>query len=401
MTKHLTVPAAITLFVWLGSGCSDESGQQDTGSQSSDQNQTEPESSAMFFAAPIVEATTEKDTFRLISEPNCVFPAPKKVPGVNFYVNADGKGDTPDPALVEKNSEAQRPLRSFLLSAAKALDGTPKWGSVRVISKNCVNAAFEHWASVGAFLDNPDAAAGYVQRVLYTAGLNVTALKLKNSGQTLSPQTIGWLHSLTKAVLKNYGLYGYHHKGFHNNISAWSGAAAATFLAVVRAEPKYADIVQEERELYLESLRGIAADGIIKSEMERGKNALSYSAYYFSALAMNLEARKTYGYSETPYAKSQLNKYLSNLEKVLCDSSEEFFKKAGVQMSPAEQAAKKAEVKSSGLRLLFGLNKIDLTNSGFKRCLTPIDHTVDPAIGGDAAATLKAFKTATWAPKAK
>jgi len=231
----------------------------------------------------------------------CNFPAKDVMPGINIYQNPETTGDKVDPKLADQNFQQLKPMYNFILAVGRAVEGIPTWKGVPVIDKECVRSTFESWAEKSALLTRPPLSGGLVNRVMYTVALNVAALKARKAGVTFSANVEKWLFTLTSAVMQDYGLKGYHHHGFHNNVNAWSGAAAATFLAYTES-PKNANyqvMMKEEQELFLETLRGINQKnpykGLIPSELKRGQNAFAYSLFYMSALSMQLRARRAIG----------------------------------------------------------------------------------------------------------
>jgi hypothetical protein len=147
-----------------------------------------------------LQTSPEKNSFRaagVATATDCptVPPLGPVFPGINFYTNATEEGDIVDEKLRTDHECAMKPLNEFMLSAGRAIDGTPIWSHIVIKSIPEVMTQLSTWATNATFLSPPTTSAGRVGRVKYTTGLNLIAAKLVSKGHDLPPHVIIWLRN--------------------------------------------------------------------------------------------------------------------------------------------------------------------------------------------------------------
>ena len=126
--------------------------------------------------------------------------------------------------------------------------------------------------------------------------------------------------------------------------------------------------------------------GLVPSELTRGKNALSYSLFYYSALLVHREARRNLGQPDLAYEWKQLRLFASRFGANYCgDASQDILKKAGEQLTVEAERELKASLGGYGFRVPIGLMEGTLRNDALKTCTTELTPRgfVEVKVGGD------------------
>ena len=319
---------------------------------------------------------------------SCFFPIVFEMPGVNYYSNASGHGDTVDPLLWEQHRQAMLPLEQFMLSASNVLDRPISWTSAPKVSAACIRETLGIWANAGAFLLPPKNSGGRVGRVMWATGLNILAGKLAYRGLPVDDSVKRWLRLVTLAAINDYEHYRFH--GYYNNVNAWTGTAAATFLAISQPPSKLdLPIRAFEQTAWLDSLKGIETSGpnqgLIPSELTRGRNSLAYSLFYYNAILVHREARRSLGISDTREDWTALRSFATRFGVLYCDSAAQFFKAAGSPLTIAEEATVKANLATYAFRISSSLMEGTLKGDMFNRCQAePVSSGyIETRFGGD------------------
>jgi hypothetical protein len=334
-------------------------------------------------------------TLTLVSGPafgadsECEFPVFESMPGVNMYANPLGKGDVVDPAALEEHARQVAPLHRFVLSASNALDRPIPWADAPKVSRECILSTLRTWARGNALLKDSSDSGGSVGRVFFSVALNLMAAKLIFRGHEVDVEIVQWLKALSLAVTRQYRDYRFH--GFYNNVNAWAGASAATVLVLLkRMGLKDVELEAAEAKAWSESLAGISVQegmaGLVPGELKRGRNALTYSLFYYSGVLVHRQARRALGQIDLSYEWKQLRLFASRFGENFCgDATKDVFAKAGEAMSVEDERALKAGLGGYGLRVPAALMEGTLKNDAFKNCpneVVPRGY-VDVKVGGD------------------
>lgn len=320
----------------------------------------------------------------------CNASIPAVMPGISYYTNATGAGDTVDAELFLKHQRAMRPLDDFILSASDALDVPIPWSDAPRITRECVTQTLIRAAAQDALLGTPPNSGSRVGRAHYAAAFNLIAAKLKFRGQTLPPTVVDWLRKLTLAVINDYRNFRFH--GLYNNVNARTGAVASTYLVLApfgTPSPDNAAIEEYEEEAWQLSMNGIQgagpSAGLIPGEMTRGKYAMMYSLHYYTALLLHREGRRARGIADQSAEWVRLRLFATTFAPYYCGSATEFFNLAGVTLSSSEEAAHKVSLAGFAFRTIHSLLEGTVKNEMFEGCLTnPVSNGyMDKSLGGD------------------
>lgn len=190
------------------------------------------------------------------------------------------------------------------------------------------------------------------------------------------------------AAINDYEHYRFH--GYYNNVNAWTGTAAATFLAISQPPSKLdLPIRAFEQTAWLDSLKGIETSGpnqgLIPSELTRGKNSLAYSLFYYNAILVHREARRSLGISDTREDWTALRSFATRFGVIYCNSAAQFFEAAGSPLTIAEEATVKANLATYAFRISSSLMEGTLKGDMFNRCQAePVSSGyIETRFGGD------------------
>lgn len=302
-------------------------------------------------------------------------PPVLRIESANFYL--DQKGSIPDEAVEQDNEKLSTNLTNLygLLHYATDISKSGKNKALLL----CASALMHRWASAEALLDPPQEANSRVQRVVVSVALNLYALKLERAGIQNTPVVIGWLGRLTKAVTRDY------HRDalkstpyFRNNIYFWSGVAAGSFAILARdpAYAAYADLT------WRDAIDQIGSDGVLAVELHRGRRALIYHQYAFSALLLLRELRHALEFESSSADLVKVHDLGRAIGRALCDAS---------WMATRAGVANQEHPGAWGFRLASVLG-LDIVDDNWHRCGTVLKNPIELRIGGDVAATQRAIR---------
>ena len=167
-------------------------------------------------------------------------------------------------------------------------------------------------------------------------------------------------------------------------------AAAASFLAISQPPSKLDLPIRDfERTAWSDSLNGIVTSGgnqgLIPSELTRGRNSLAYSLFYFSAILMHREARRSLGLSDQREDWIAIRIFATRFGDLYCNSASQFFQAAGAPQTPLEEAALKTSLATYAFRISSSLMEGTLKNDMFSSCpAEPVSNGyIETRFGGD------------------
>ncbi|MCC7425592.1 MAG: alginate lyase family protein [Alphaproteobacteria bacterium] len=270
--------AALVSVVLLLSGCAGHAASQPA-----------PGAEGAGLRAPFDVAARRALMGRAERAPACP-PAPppqRDVIGVSFYT--DARFSVPDPARVQANNDATRPLRDFNQQVAQWSDIWVRSNPPRPEAARCALAWMAAWAAGG----EPDGAMlgrtnnqGAYERKWTLAGLALAYLKIREA-PALDPAerraVLGWFRRLAAAVRPPYeraarpGTI----SSAANNHAYWSGLAVGAAAIALDDRALFEWAMERARV----GLRQVTAEGALPLEMARGAKALHYHLFALTPLA--------------------------------------------------------------------------------------------------------------------
>lgn len=281
------------------------------------------------------------------------------------------RGDRADPRAEQRNSDLRQELTTFIRILHDAYD--------RGERTDCARAALSSWAEAKALLVAPVDANARVERVLAAVALNALAIKGSAHGERPGPTELSWLRNLTLAVSHDYGrdsLRGTPY--FRNNVFFWASAAVGLHAVLTRDPVMIAAADQAWRDV----IGQIDVNGLLTAELKRGRRALVYHQFAFSALLILREARIALGQPVSAADGAAVQRLADVIGKALCEPGE------------LSARAEETEIEKPGgwggrVASAFGA---DVIGADWKRCAAPPAGTVDLRLGGDIARTREAIR---------
>lgn len=295
----------------------------------------------------------------------CEIPAPAlRVEATPFY--SDRKGSIEDAAKKARFTEQLAPVHSLLSTVSPLVDRSP----ISEIDGACAKTILATWASADAMLLPPNN-EGIIQRALYTVGIGAAVLKLKAGGIGIAPNTRAWLKKLIMVVIEDHK-----NRDVGGNVYMWSGAAAALLGGAIQDEEaiRYAEIVWDN------SILQISPDGHLPMEVVRGRRALIYHQFAFSALSILLAVRDSLKQPPSQLQMTALKRLADYTGHAACDPS-----------SLAASAQAPQEIPSRWAYKVISTFGAELLNAEWSRCGILNGDTIDIRFGGDLRRTLEAL----------
>lgn len=300
----------------------------------------------------------------------------KRIEGVDIY--NDAVGAIPDPAREGRNAELRADLTDFLRLLHHtydiSVDVTP--------STRCADVAIREWAKAHALMLSPTSSSPRVERVLTAVALNSFFLKRSQAGQYPSVEELAWLRDLTSVVADDYNRESMANTPFYrNNVYFWSSAAQGLHAVLTRDTIFIAFSDQAWRD----AMERIDADGYIEPELKRGRRALVYHQFAYSALLILRQTRFALGLPVSEADQAAMQRLADAIGLALCDPSE---------MASRASTPDQEQPGVWGFRVptVFGA---DLNGETWRRCgITPTGAIVDLRIGGDLTAARRALEQA-------
>lgn len=295
----------------------------------------------------------------------------KRLKAVNIYF--DSKGAMPDQQAQQHNAEQRAELTAFLKLLHEAYDKQSAIGK-----QACASELITRWASDEALLLPPTAATARVERVLAAVAINSMLVKRARAGALPSKHELEWIRKLTEAVGRDY------HRDalagtpfFRNNTYFWSMAAQGLH-AVLTGDSYFINVSDIG---WRDALAMIDAEGFLAAELKRGRRAIVYHQFSYSALLILRETRYALGLGVTAADLRAMRRLSGTIGKALCGDGRML---ARAQVRDLEKPG------DWGFRVasVFGL---DINGADWDRCGTFIKDPVDLRLGGDLKATKRAL----------
>ncbi|MCC7049175.1 MAG: alginate lyase family protein [Alphaproteobacteria bacterium] len=264
----------------------------------------------------------------------------------------------------QKNTEVTRSVDDFMRYVETAVDGSSGKSDAAMLA--CAFSAYRSWAVAGALTGEPPKynRDGAAKRAQYIVGLNILALKFKAAGAPADGQILAWLRALNHKNMDAY-LRGTN----RGNLYAWSGAAAAVF-ALLDHDRKALDY---QDQVWRQTIAAIRDDGTIDGEMVRGRRALIYHMFSFSATLVLQEARRALRYRDEPSDVARVKLLADQIGRSLCDPRFLEERARAAQEVPGDWA----------YRIPIGFGK-NVLGENWTRCGRPNSDLSDPTLGGNA-----------------
>jgi poly(beta-D-mannuronate) lyase len=202
-------------------------------------------------------------------------PAVRELRGTTFY---EGR-DAINPKLYEQATRDEAPIRAYtskLASMANSYLAADQNGKVEI--RDCVHRWLTAWARSQALIDD-DNFLGGAFRVWALVPIAVSAVTVSD-GRRESNEISGWIGNLAdrnwRFIAKN---------NIHNNIAYWAAAGSAfAFIATGRC-----DLLEKAVDVASKAIDSIDEDGVLPSEIVRGKRAFAYHVFALTPLALTAE----------------------------------------------------------------------------------------------------------------
>jgi poly(beta-D-mannuronate) lyase len=246
------------------------------------------------LGAPFDLAAIRSAVPRLARARPCVAPPPAvtALESQGFYT--DRRFSEPDPARLDADAAAARPLRGFLDAAQR---GAEDW--LRTASPDaaaCALAAIDRWAREGALLGPFNRQAGY-HRTWTLAGAATAFLAIRDA-PGLETEALArasaWLGDVARRVTPVYERIAPPRETAQesrNNLATWAGFAVAA-AGVAAGERLLLDWGRARLTFTLGQVNGA---GALPEEVRRGRMALHYHLFSLWALAPLLRIAEANG----------------------------------------------------------------------------------------------------------
>lgn len=299
-----------------------------------------------------------------------------RIEGLEIY--GDAAGSISDPERERRNAEMRAGLTAYLRLLHETYDPSSTHG----LGKHCADIAIAQWVAANALLTRPTSSTPRVERVLAAVALNALFLKRSQAGHPSSVEERAWLRDLTAAVAQDYNRDSMANTQFYrNNVYFWSMAAQGLH-AVLTHAPIF---VARSEQGWQDAMRRIDADGYIEPELKRGRRALIYHQFAYSALLILRQTRYTLGLPVSAADQAAMKRLSDAIGRALCDPSD---------MARRAHVPDQEQPGAWGFRVppVFGA---DLNGETWQRCgIKPPPVVVDLRIGGNIAATKRALERA-------
>jgi poly(beta-D-mannuronate) lyase len=247
-----------------------------------------------------------------------------EITGVRWY--EDKKSSIVNPEKAAENQRLQRNIRAFTDGLSDRLDQLLESKSDASVIK-CIEHNLVAWAKAGALLTTPTWSVQVAEQTKAIVALQFIFLKLEAIG-TRAPDAVRmWRRQSLLTLLKAYK-----NSQYRNNLYVWSGVAAAAGDLLERD-----DYLRRYHEaVWRFAINSISEDGTVAFEMNRGKRALVYHAFFYSAMSALLDLRNALGITtETDDVAA-----VRRLSKVVGDAACEpslFAHRAGAAQEPLDR----------------------------------------------------------------
>jgi poly(beta-D-mannuronate) lyase len=280
-------------------------------------------------------------------------PAIARVEGEPFYM--DKQGSLVGYDKLSRHMELILPLRTFVAEASKWADGP------NTEDHECALAMMNAWADGCAMTAKPANFSGVREQQRFAIALNIIALKLQNAGCGIDP-LLPWLRVLNRAVIGAFD-----RRDRTDNLYIWSAVNAASY--AVLSDDARARAFQDK--VWGRGIAAIGPDGYIDSERRRAARALSYHAYFLSALLTLNVFRQALGYQLDDRERAAIE-CLANRIALAYDDPAEIVLLAGGHPQHETRAIQFAPIVAFAGDLAKPLTR--------RLCGIPAD---DPILGGD------------------
>jgi poly(beta-D-mannuronate) lyase len=317
---------------------------------------------ALGGAWPVVaqESLADRPAVARTSSGACDLPTPiKALQSLNWY--SDSKSSVVDPALRVQRAEMQMPMTIFMDTVVSAADQA-YLGRVDRDALACADRNLANWAKAGGLTQKPANTPGIADQTVALFGLNVMALKRRESGVPVSAEVQHWLHDATANLIAIYTA-----GGPRNNLYVWSGAVAAT-----------ANLVQRDRKfdqyaskVWRASTVKINSHGVIPAEMSRGQRALVYHQYFNAALGVLHLARTSAGHIRTISDKAAMVRLNKSIGNWACNPS----------LLQKLAGAKQEDMSRWNRAMGYAFNA-DYLTPNWRKCVSNVPEFSDPTYGG-------------------
>jgi poly(beta-D-mannuronate) lyase len=282
----------------------------------------------------------------------------------HMYAENDPTQSTVNAEAAKRNAAQTQAAGALLRLLSKGLDtdsarpGNP--------DSDCAYANFTAWAEAGALTPTrPFNRDGEALRNQLLTGFEVFALKFRASGYSLDGDIARWLATLNRVNMDKYT-----RESNRGNLYIWAGSGAALQALLTRDA---AAVAFEER-VWRTAMEGIGDDGSLRSELTRGKRALIYHLFSFSATLVLRDARAALGEAPSPQEQTKLALLAAKIGGWLCDPA-----------PLAVLAGQPQEMPDAGYFSVIAGYGADLLDADWTRC----GHWPDPASDGRAGGDTK------------
>ena len=213
------------------------------------------------------------------SLPSRAEECPTPPPVVDFAAHSfytDSSGSIIDPVRLQALQDAIRPVRNFIYEVARRSDAAILSGDAAAAA--CAARLLSLWAKAGALSAPATANEQVYEKTDFIFALAVAAMKLAHAAVPPAPEAIEWLDQLAQQNIAEFP----HFHPLFSNLYDWTGAMAATVSALADdpALRSYAEAVLAAASAH------IRPDGVVPSELARGKRAFIYHVRDFNAIAV-------------------------------------------------------------------------------------------------------------------
>lgn len=273
-----------------------------------------------------------------------------------------GHGSIVDEEAIAKNNSIEAPLVDFMKFEETALDrANAAKGDAEA---DAAYANFQQWAQAEALTGEPEQFNGQwpIERMFYSLGLNILALKFKCAGYELTPKIIHWLGRINEKNIKKY-------QGGSGNQYVWAGASAALFSLI----SKDSKSIAFQEQVWRASINSINPDGSINSELSRGIASLSYHGRWLTGILLLKDARRAMGHQASADRVAKIKSLTDFIGRALCDPTE-IQRKAHVNAM---------HMPNQNFRNVPAVFATDLLSPDWTNCGPTPKNCIDTTLGGD------------------
>ncbi len=249
---------------------------------------------------------------------SCDLITPPEIRATKVYV--DKAGSVTSAERRKEQAVLLRPLRQKLKILIKQVDQK---------DLDCTLAIMTKWARQRSFLNSDYTFPQKRQRIRVATSLNILALKMDLQNIPGSEEATRWLKALSQQVARDFKIRT--RKRFAvANLQVWAAVNSALYLRI-----EFDDLLHaHQRKIWIEAIKGIDSRGFANVELRRGRRALGYTYYYYTALNMLAELRRSLGEPVTIGQKNALGRLGKRVVISTCDPGS--FRRLAPQTVPAQ-----------------------------------------------------------------